>query len=396
VRGRLTAPAILASSIVIAASLAAAGCGKKGPPLPPLIKLPVAPDEFLARRRGDTVYLQFIVPGLNTDRSRPANIQRVEVYAFTGVAPASDAEFLKRAAKVAEVEVKAPKDPDQTTDPDEEPGEQQEVEPPEGAGVDQGTVATAEDRLTAAALTASAEPPATTGVPVRTYLGVGISTNGKSGGISKRVAVPLVPPPPPPPSVSLTYTERAVTIAWTAPPSLAEGGPAGLPAPSLAYHVYDVTPAPGKPAAAPVALTMMPVEELQFNDDRMTWGATRCYAVRALAAYGPLAIESDEARPPCITLKDTFPPARPQGLTSVASERAISLIWEPNGEPDLDGYIVLRGTAAGNMTPISGIVRETTFRDTVAPGTRFFYAVRALDTVGNASPDSTAVEETSR
>ena len=92
-------------------------CGKKGPPLPPLVKLPVAPDNFTAVRRGDTVALDFTVPSTNTDKTRPANVQRVEVYAFTGPTPPTDAELLKRAAKVASVVVKAPRDPNQTTSP---------------------------------------------------------------------------------------------------------------------------------------------------------------------------------------------------------------------------------------------------------------------------------------
>ena len=33
------------------------GCGKKGAPLPPLVKLPVPPADLAATRRGDTVDL---------------------------------------------------------------------------------------------------------------------------------------------------------------------------------------------------------------------------------------------------------------------------------------------------------------------------------------------------
>ena len=39
-----------AGVVVFLAALAGA-CGKKGPPLPPLVKLPVAPTEFVAERR---------------------------------------------------------------------------------------------------------------------------------------------------------------------------------------------------------------------------------------------------------------------------------------------------------------------------------------------------------
>ena len=87
-------------------------CGKKGPPLPPLVKLPVAPPDLTAERRGDDVDLQFTVPRQHR-RTRPANVERVDVYAITARAPTmTDARSLKQGTKVASVAVKAPRDPD--------------------------------------------------------------------------------------------------------------------------------------------------------------------------------------------------------------------------------------------------------------------------------------------
>ena len=62
---------------VVVVALAAA-CGKKGSPLPPLVRMPAAPAELTAARRGDTVELQFTVPAANTDGTRPANVERVD------------------------------------------------------------------------------------------------------------------------------------------------------------------------------------------------------------------------------------------------------------------------------------------------------------------------------
>lgn len=79
----------------------------------------------------------------------------------------------------------------------------------------------------------------------------------------------------------------------------------------------------------------------------------------------------------------------------------ISLIWDANTEPDLAGYIVLRGEAPGDtlqpLTPKP--IRETTFRDTtVKPGVRYVYAIVAVDnaTPPNRSVPSVRVEETAR
>ena len=77
------------------------GCGKKGPPLPPLLKVPVAPPDLVASRRGDVVDLQFTVPTTNTDGTRPANIERVDIYALT-MAPGAPPEALTD-AQIAKV-----------------------------------------------------------------------------------------------------------------------------------------------------------------------------------------------------------------------------------------------------------------------------------------------------
>jgi hypothetical protein len=425
------------TAILLAAGIAVA-CGKKGPPLPPLLKLPAAPDNFTAVRRGDTVALDFTVPNTNTDRTRPANVQRVEIYAFTGPAPPTDTELLKRASKVASVVVKAPRDPDQTTDADQPPEEAEPIEAPEGPGLDQGAAVHLEDRLDREAFVPSADPdqgkkkttaragslppsaPAPL-VPSRTYIGVGINKSGRRGATSKRVAVPLLPPPAPPTSVVATFDERAVTIAWQPPEALQrvdtatavqkvpsgeapEGAANTAGAPeatlydaTLAYNVYEVIQATGQ-SAPEIKLTMTPIAETTFSDPRMAWGATRCYGVRTVRTVGDLAAESDEPPPACVTLKDSFPPAAPQGFTGIATQGAVSLIWEPNNEADLDGYVVLRGLPPGDrLAPVApGIIRETTFRDIVPSGARYVYAVQAVDKSGNVSRSSMTVEETAR
>jgi hypothetical protein len=367
-----------------------AACGKKGPPLPPLVKLPTPPADLSAERRGDTVDLQFTVPSTNTDNTRPANVVRVDVYAFTGPADVADADVIKQGTKVASVAVKAPRDPNQTIEPDESAAD---VEPLEGKGLDQGVLAHVEERLTETRAP-SADETAPTQPVTRTYVGVGVTTKGRRGPTSTRVAVPLGPAPPAPSDVKLTYDEKAVTVAW-APPPTSTG--------TLAYHVYE-TPADVASGLSrtetrtETALTKMPIAETRYTDARIAWGTTRCYAVRAVETEGSLTVQSDETAPACAELKDTFPPAAPQGLNAVASEGAISLIWDASPEPDVDGYLVLRGAAPGetlaSITPSP--IHETTFRDSVPTGTRYVYTVQAVDKAGNISAPSNRVEETAR
>ena len=114
---------------VVSVCFVISACGKKGPPLPPLVKIPAPPADFTAERRGAQVDLRFTVPNANTDGTRPANVERVDVYAFTGPATVANDQLDKIATKVGSVAVKAPRDPDLTVEP-EDTGE--ETEPLEG------------------------------------------------------------------------------------------------------------------------------------------------------------------------------------------------------------------------------------------------------------------------
>lgn len=412
-------------ALVLTSVVALCGCGKKGPPLPPLVRLPVSPGAFSAELRGATVDLQFTVPTANTDNSRPANVRRVDVYAITSDDAWTDDQIIKRGKRVASVAVKSPRDPDDVVEEDDPPAD---MEPPQGRGLDQGAVARVSETLDSAARapvglqddrrrrrgdggsTAQSGngplvPPRPTPL-TRTYVAVGISTRERHGPVSKRIAVPLVPPPPAPPSPTITYDEKAVTVRWSpasarppiqAPPAGSDlpSTPIGVRPVTTRYNVYDVGAA-APPAAA--KLNAAPVAELTFSDPRVAWGEKRCYAVRAVETFGDLTIESEAAPPACETLVDTFPPSPPASLQSSPQEGAVSLIWDPNTEKDLDGYIVLRGPSADSLQPITAEpIHVTQFRDEhVQPGVRFTYAVKAVDKAGNVSALSNTVEEAAR
>ncbi len=144
-------------------------------------------------------------------------------------------------------------------------------------------------------------------------------------------------------------------------------------------------------------LTKTPIPGSTFADARITWGEKRCYQVRAVATIAGTAVESTAPPDVCETLVDTFPPAAPNSLQAVPSEGSISLIWEPNAEKDLAGYIVLRGATDDDLQPIvSAPITSTTFNDGVQSGRRYTYAVRAVDKAGNMSPNSNVVAEIAR
>jgi hypothetical protein len=149
--------------------------------------------------------------------------------------------------------------------------------------------------------------------------------------------------------------------------------------------------------ALPAALNLSPLSETSINDT-LDAGRARCYTVRAQRGM----LMSAASAPLCVTPVDTFPPTPPAGLAAIPSEGGISLIWEPNAELDLGGYLVLRrGPGDATLRQLtSRPIAEARYRDTeVTPGTRYSYSIVAVDTqvpLPNVSALSQPVEETAR
>jgi hypothetical protein len=367
------------------------------------------PPVVTADRRGSTIDVGFTVPAANSDGSRPANIARIDVFAINGpTATLSDLDLIKRGTRVASVPVKSPRNPSETV----EAGEPADVlEAPEGKGLDQGAVSTVAEPITASLLRprdAEARRAAPQdAVPllglsevasVRTYIGVGVDRRGRLGRFSKRVTVPLALAPPQPSPPTISYDESKITVRWSPPATdrpatdvdLLPSRPFGSSSAVTAYNVYDSTTG--------ARLTTAPVDALEYEDARIEWGATRCYAVRAVEAAGGSTLESEASEPRCEKLVDRFPPAVPKGVNAVASDGAINLIWETNTEPDIAGYYVLRGQSAAHLERITDMpIPDASFLDSgVQRGVRFVYAVVAVDKAGNQSAPSHPVEETAR
>ena len=95
---------------VAAAGLAVPGCGKKGPPLAPLARVPGRAMDIAARRTGDAVAITFTVPSANVDESKPADIGRADVYAYTAMAQ-NDVRDPRRMTLAGSVPVRKPLEP---------------------------------------------------------------------------------------------------------------------------------------------------------------------------------------------------------------------------------------------------------------------------------------------
>jgi hypothetical protein len=127
-------------------AVVAAGCGKKGPPLAPFVRIPAPIDQIAAARLGGDVYVTFTLPAKDIDASMPAHLSRVEVYGYTGRTPPSRARWAELGSLVATIPVAPAPLPDGT------------VPPADGAPL-QGASVTVRDTLTSDELVQGKEDP---------------------------------------------------------------------------------------------------------------------------------------------------------------------------------------------------------------------------------------------
>jgi hypothetical protein len=398
-------------------------CGKKGPPLAPLNMAPEAPGAIVARRLGDTVYIQMKVPAKGVSGPGPYSIDHLEVHAVTlapGAVVPPNRDLLKPEQVIAKIPVAPPPDPDaaepETPDTRPRPGDTvtfvetlapallvpQVITKP--AKVEKAPKVPSPPPAAApstGAAPAVPPPPAGPRVLTRLYVVQGVSSKGRSGPASARVEVPLLAAPGParPGATAPTWDAGSVTVTWQPPASASDEVPGVL------YNVYSVPAAGaapvGAPISAPVPLNAKPLEVTTFAHEGAAPGIEQCFVVRSVATVGTAAIESNPSDPICVTPTDVFPPAAPKNLQAVGSEGVISLIWDANTETDLAGYLVLRGEAPGDtlqpLTPAP--LKETRYQDrSTKPGVTYVYAIVAVDraTPPNRSGASNRVQETAR
>ena len=126
-----------------------------------------------------------------------------------------------------------------------------------------------------------------------------------------------------------------------------------------------------------------------FLDSSIEYGETYSYYVQSIEKVDDNnTAESELSGLNAFRPVDKFPPAVPANVSAVPGTRSIELVWDRNTEKDFAGYRVYRDgkKVADGLTGVTYSDRDA------KPGVKYQYQVSAVDTAGNESAKSQAVE----
>jgi hypothetical protein len=325
---------------VLAASvLSAAGCGKKGPPLPPTPRGPLPPEAISARQLGELVEVRLDVPAARGTRPSQQAV-RAELIRVTypgGSTPAADPDaFRRRGVEVASLQQEA---------------------------LEQGERLLLVDRTLARMQLDADGRQARYAVRLR-------DRRNRPSALVVAPDLGLLPSVPPPRGLAATPTADGVRLAWDV--AAADE--------TRRFNLYRSDPQTGE---SEVPLNAQPLEVGEYLDESVEVGKTYRYFLRVVLAPGRPYRESASGEGVIVLAADRFPPAPPDGLVAVPEGGTVRLFWNPGTDRDLAGYRVYRRRAGGDWVRVgASIVEQATFVDpNVKPGELLSYRVTALDRV---------------
>jgi hypothetical protein len=338
------------------------GCGNVGDPLPPLVQIPKPVSDLQALQVGNTIKLSWNLPQINTDGSTTPVLTGMEIYRLPleGLSRASSGKLIFpesvqpwRVLRGFELEAYKPGDKLTLIDP--------------LAGIPMDTF-----------------PQTTLAYALKAF-----NKKGQDAGFSNITLTKLFPAPKPPRNLRSLEKEEYIEIQWEAPSTNLDGSPIDAGVKFNVFRSEDPKVSPGQ------RLNSTPVAGDSFKDETMEFGKTYFYRVGTVASPSAGGIESLDSDPVEVTNKDVYPPRPPSEVAAISNGETISLVWAPNMEPDLAGYVVYRSGPEKKFERIPDTLVTTAawIDSSVVKGQTYFYRIKAIDQKGNASDFSEEVSE---
>ncbi len=349
----------------LASIVGGAACGTPGAVQLPSLNLARPAEDLSASRKGNNVRLDWTLPSKNTDRT----LVQLKHLGDTLICRQVGTALMSNCDQVGEVA--PPKGP------------QRKKNEPE-----QKIRMTYTDTLP---LQLEEENPA----GFATYAVEIMNDRGRSAGLSNQVIVPLAPTIAPPPYVSAEVSSEGVRVSWSG--GVIPAVPAGL------TYLYRIERRPAGTGGYIGLNDVEPAPDGSYLDQTFEWETKYEYRITSLTEVRSngreASVEGDDSAAAEIYTKDIYPPAQPVELqavfSSIGQKPFVDLTWAPNSETDVAGYNVFRRRNRGEWQMLNQKpVPVPSFRDeSVEPGTRYQYAVSAVDLRGNESQRSAETSE---
>ncbi len=343
------------------------GCGRKLPPVAPLLVLPARVEPLRISQEGSDVVLRFPHPTVTNSGATLTNLTRVTV--------------LREIAGIREGQHVPPPPPDTAQREREEKLFRARAEtladltPQDLDGRTAGPDVVYRDPLV------PLYRERRLGHVMLRYAVTATRDRKRVSDLSTIVSiVPRVPPERPLRLVA-TVEESRVCLDWWPPAAMLDGA---APALVAGYAVYRRDASDEEYDDKPLGVV---IGATTYVDGSVRPDRAYVYTVRAApVAEVPLILGPAADQVP-VSTRDVFPPSAPEGVLALAESGGTRLVWNPSLAPDLAFYRVYR-LDGGERTRLADGLKDPLWFDAGASGRS--YAVTAVDKAGNESPMGTA------
>jgi hypothetical protein len=356
------------------------GCGKAGPPHPPVPQIPKAAVDLVVAQQGPTLLLSVSFPTLTEAGTTLRALEAIHLFRLVEEIPATAIPAAAGQAEGQEEEGLPPALALFAHMPPLAPSQFNKLKE---------EVATIEGEDIPAAIAGGRiiyrdQPPLQTidGRPVRVHYAVSFESDEAAGPLSNLVSLVPLAVPLPPRDLTAVPEAPGVLLTWSPASTTIVGGEAP---PILGYNVYRNPRGDGS-VVLETPINEAPVSETTYRD--VPPYGSFSYAVTAVLANEPQRSESQVATTGAVEFRDLVPPVMPTGVVTLVEERSVRVVWDRVEGADVAGYRVYR---RGPMPPAlrlnpDALVTETNFRDDAPPPGTYNYLVTAVDTAGNEGP----------
>jgi hypothetical protein len=334
--------AVLTAALLM---LSAAGCGKKGDPLPPLRIIPNTTQDLRIQQQGRLMLLEMAYPNTTISGMVLGGIDSVTLFELVRPVPEGAEpplidrnEFIAAAKPLLELK-----------------------------GSELGATITG-DRIQ---IRVPLADPLPTQREVHVF-GVRTSKGAEVSDLSNLVTLVPREPPAAPSDLELTAGPQGVELRWKHEATDLAG-----------FDVYR-REAQDRGYGAPIQ--QVPGNTTTHLDRTAVLGKRYIYTVRGLAQTQP-PIRSAEAGEREIDFQDRFAPPLPLNFVALGERGKVRLRWDASRAPDVAGYVIYRREPGRDFRRLDEhLFAGLEFIDEgLASGLAFSYRIQAVDKTGNES-----------